>query len=241
MTVCNNCGVELEKSMNFCPLCGDPVIKGNFRDKDAIKEEKIRKQQQALSDIEKLDQFQKRKLVWEVFSIILVSGIIVTLILNLILNHELTWSKFTIAGCIAVFSYVSIFSFWPKRIIFHFTGSFITTSAFLLFLELWLGKIDWTLSLGIPILFAFYFIALLTLFVIKMCKQKGFNLIAYIFIAVALLIISIEGIISNYLYNRIFLSWSLIVLVSILPLSAILLFIHFRLRRGTSLKKFFHI
>ena len=77
--------------------------------------------------------------------------------------------------------------------------------------------------------------------IIKKSRQKGVNLIAYVLIAIAITGIATEGILSLYVNNTLTLHWSLILLVCMVAISAILLFIHFRLKKATDLRKFFNL
>jgi len=67
------------------------------------------------------------------------------------------------------------------------------------------------------------------------------NLIAYVLLAIAMTGICTEGILSLNMHNALTLHWSLILLVCMVPISAILLFIHFRLKKATDLRKFFNL
>jgi uncharacterized membrane protein YhfC len=72
-------------------------------------------------------------------------------------------------------------------------------------------------------------------------KQKGLNLIAFSIIAGGLLCLCIEAGISLYTFNRIDLNWSLIALTAAIFISALLFYLHGRLKKLSDLKRFFHI
>jgi hypothetical protein len=95
--------------------------------------------------------------------------------------------------------------------------------------------------MGIPLLFCIYLIILIVAQLIIKSRQKGINLIAYILLAIAVTGICTEGILSLSMDGKLILHWSLILLVCMAAVSAILLFIHFRLRKATDLRKFFHL
>jgi hypothetical protein len=101
--------------------------------------------------------------------------------------------------------------------------------------------IGWGTKLGIPLVFSFYLVVFVLISLVRSSKQRGINLIAYFLIASGILSLCVEGIISLQISNKLNFQWSVITLVSVLPVSAILLFIHYRLRKGTDLKRFFHI
>jgi len=241
MAYCKHCGVELDVNMNYCPLCGELVSGEDFIQKEQDQFLRSQQEEKIISDYKKLTQIQRRKLFWELSGIILVSGIIVSFIIDLVLNKNITWSKYTITVCLVVFVNITFMAFWQKKITLLFTGSFISTSIMLMLLELYNQNISWSITLGVPLLLAAYLITLGLISLIQISRQRGLNIITYSLIAMGLLTICIEAIISLNTKNRVTLQWSLIVLACLIPVSAILLFIHYRLKKATDLKKFFHI
>ncbi|MBN2274864.1 MAG: hypothetical protein JXK95_11060 [Bacteroidales bacterium] len=240
MTYCKNCGVELEKKMISCPLCGTTV-----GEKTVKEEQKLplnsKKNEKPFSDYEDLTQKQLRKLFWELSGIVLISGILVTLIIDLILNNCMTWSKYSVTVCLVLFINSTLITFLRHRVMLLYAGSFISTSILLVLLDMYSLNIGWGVKFGIPLLFAFYFMALILKLLIRLCKQRGFNVMAIFFIAAGLFTVFIEGIISVNTIKTLYLRWSIIVMVCVIPIAAILFFIHYRLKKGVDLKKFFHI
>jgi hypothetical protein len=221
-----------------CPLCGEPVA-GNQK-MDTIQPVASNIRQISPYGHRKMDQPQKR-FTWEIVSIILLSGVIAMLIIDFAMNRRITWSEYLAAICLTIFSYVSLFAFWNQRTIIDIAGGFIASCICILILDALIGSFDWAIKLGIPLLFACNVVIATLLAAIQISRYKGINLIAYSFIAAALLCISIEGILSYFINNSFHLWWSLIVTACIFPIALVLLFVHFRLQRGRSLQKTFHI
>ncbi|HZH72559.1 MAG TPA: zinc ribbon domain-containing protein, partial [Mariniphaga sp.] len=86
-----------------------------------------------------------------------------------------------------------------------------------------------------------YLSVLILIFFIRQARQKGLNVIAYSVIAAGILSICTEGMISIFIQNKIYLGWSLIVMVSVFFIAIPLFYIHYRLKKATDLKRFFHI
>ena len=241
MNVCNYCGVELDAEMNYCPLCGHksntPVVAGrketNYKKPKETKTEAY--------DFVELTQLQKRKIVWELIDIVLVSGVVVSFIIDLFINKQITWSKYTISTGIVLLINISLIIFMQKRMFLLLSGCFISTSLLLLLIDLFNHNIGWGLMLGIPIIFFIYLVVFFLSVLVRKSRQKGINIIAYSLMAAGILCMCIEGIITLHTYNLLKLQWSIIVLISVIPVSGILLYIHYRLKRVTNLKKFFHI
>lgn len=233
MIVCKNCNVELEDDMLFCPLCGDAVAG----------------QGEHLPASGRLQPFHyggtmsepQKKITWEIVSLILLSGIIATFIINYIINKRITWSEYPIAISLVIFSYISLFAFWHKRTIIQITGSLILSSFFLLILDILTSGIRWSVKLGIPLLLAGNLVTVATIAVIRRSKHKGINVIAYVFLGAALICICVDAILSAFKTNLFHIEWSVIVASCIIPVVLVLLFVHFRLKKGRSLEKTFHV
>ncbi|MFA5301881.1 MAG: DUF6320 domain-containing protein [Bacteroidales bacterium] len=232
MNVCKKCGVELDVNMNYCPLCGH---------KTNILSEESGSNKDETYDFQELSNVQKRKVFWDLSLIVLLAGMITSTIIDLIINKNITWSKYTITIGLSLVIHISLVVFLHARIISLLISGYITNSVLIILLDLMNKRLDWALTVGIPLLFSAYLITLLLSLIIKKSKQKGVNIIAYILLGIAVAGMCTEGILSLQMNNTITFHWSLIMLVCMTAISAILLFIHFRLKKVTDLRKFFHI
>ncbi|HET9570653.1 MAG TPA: zinc-ribbon domain-containing protein [Bacteroidales bacterium] len=240
MKVCNYCGVELDEEMNFCPLCGH---RSNVQvaNENKVNRKEVRGDEQDAYSYEELTQRQKRKLVWELAAFILVLTSVVTFIVDLLSSGQVTWSKYTMTIGIVLLFDISLIILIEKRIYLILIGCFLSSSFLLFLLDFYTQSTIKGLTIGVPIIFFIFLIVFLLTIIIKKTKQKGINLIAYSLMAAGIICLCIEGIISLHVQHHLKFYWSLIVLISVLPVSAILLYIHYRLKRATNLNKFFHI
>lgn len=233
---CKNCGVELEKDMPVCPLCGEPV----YGDGTAPRTAGAAYPERSAGLKPPLDKKQ-RKFTWEIITIILGAGIAATFAVDLIIGRSITWSEYTSAIGLVIFCYVSIFAFWDKNIFLEIATGFLLSSICLLTLDALTGGLHWALKLAIPLLLAINVITMLYIKVVRSSRHKGINLIAYAFAGAALLSLCTEIILSMFITGQWRLNWSVIVSACIAPVMLLLLFIHFRLRKGRNLHRTFHI
>ena len=240
MNICNYCGVELDSNMEFCPLCGLPVNE-ELVSKEEVKPKRTLLRDKIILEYKSLTLRQKRKLFWEISGIILGSGILVTLIINFIISKDISWAKYHLAVSLVLFANISIFTFWRHRPVLLFIGSLISTSIFLWLLDLLISNTGWGIRLGIPMLVSFYILLLAVSWFTHISRHRGFNILAIVFIAISLFVICTEIFISQYFHGEFRLSWSIIAGASVIPIAALLLFMHYRLKTGMDLKRFFHI
>lgn len=241
MKNCTNCGVELEDHMNYCPLCGTANNEAELADNSAAGFSTKKKGRKGLTQFQTLNDKQKRKLFWEVAGLILISGMLITFVIDVISTNTISWSKYSITVCLVLFANATLIRFTPRNLSLLMAGSLISTSLLLLLLDIFEGKIDWSLDLGLPLITLVYIVAFGLLNIIRQLKDHGLNLIAYTLLATALISVGTDILLQIHQGNGFQMSWSLIVLASILPVSALFFFIHYRLRKGTDLRRFFHI
>lgn len=241
MIQCPYCGVELEENANFCSLCGEPLLDKTTENLTFIKSRKIHQEEKLLTDYQKLTGFQKRKIFWKISGLILISGMIITLLIDFIGNQTITWSKYPATVSLVLFINFTLSTFLHKKIILMSGLSFLSASVLLILFDFYAGETGWDIKLGIPMLLAAYIIVFVLIFMLRNSKQKGLNIIAYSLIAVGLLCVCTEGMISLYYRNSINLVWSLIVMVSVVFISMLLLYIHYRLKKVTDMQRFFHV
>jgi hypothetical protein len=226
--------------MESCPLCGLSVNEESVS-KEEIKPKKTVLRDKVILEYKSLTLRQKRKLFWEISGIILGSGILVTLIINYIVSRNISWSIYSVAVSLVLFANISIFTLWRQRPILFFFGSIISTSVILWLLDLFSSNTGWGIRLGIPILVSFYILLSAVSWLIRISRYRGFNILAIVFIAVGIFVICTEVFLSYYFVGEFRLSWSIIAAASVIPISAILIFMHYRLKTGMDLKRFFHI
>ncbi len=241
MKYCSYCSVELDDTMDICPLCftnaSDELTDVREQERESVRASR----EFPDPDSKNLTPLEKRKLFWELSVLILVSGIVVTLLIDLLTSKGITWSKYTITICVAFFIDVSLLSFWRNRRLIFLGGTFLTQSLLLVLFDTYTFNIGWGIKLGIPILAIFYLAIIAFMVIIRITKKHGLNIIGYFFIISGTFTVGIECIIDKYFFGYIVLGWSLFVVVSIVPIALILFFVHFRLKKGRELRRLFHI
>jgi hypothetical protein len=107
--------------------------------------------------------------------------------------------------------------------------------------DLFLPPVNWFYMLGLPITIAFFLFMSITFILWHVAHFRGFNILAFAFIALSGFCIVTELFINKYLLGKVSVRWSAIVAVSILPIVLVLLFIHYRMKKGKRLDSFFHV
>lgn len=241
MKHCPNCGVALDENANFCSLCGEPLLERNEANLAFIETRRQQREDKLLTEYQKLSGFQKRRLFLKISAMILLSGIFITLIIDFVTKGDFTWSRYPVTVGLALLLNITMGTFWYCREILWGGLSFLSSAVLLVLLDIYSGNSGWGMQLGIPLLFAAYVTVFILIRLIRLTSQKGLNVIAYALLTTGILSVCTDGIINLYKTDLVNFGWSLIVMASAIIVSMLLLYVHFRLKKVTDLKRFFHI
>jgi hypothetical protein len=235
MIICRTCGVELDEDMGKCPLCNRLTV--NTLDKPNMQIENDASVGPIKSQIH--DKNLMQHVLWQIASVLLISGIISTVIIDLSFNGRITWSIYPLSICLILLSYSSVMAWSEYKFRSKLIASSLVSAIILVLLHLTLNA-EWLLQLALPILFAVNIIGLLLSYFIKLVKVKGTNIMAIAFVAIAVLCIVTEGLISRYVNGVVRIQWSVVVAASLLPVTAAIIFMYFRARNNLDIQKLFH-
>ena len=230
MKICDNCGVELDEKMDFCPLCNE-------------NEEIKTKKKTIIYPSDALDQAKRdsRKYAWELSGVVTISGIIISIMVNLVFDKRLSWSLYSVTSLLYVWSAITSFYFAVKRPFVLLPGLLIATLVMLGLFDLFDKPVQWFIPIALPITITFFVLITIIIAIIKSVKYKGFNILAVIILALCLLCLSSEVFIDLTEYGKVEIKWSAVATAALLPVSMVLLFLHYRLKRGRRLDSFFHV
>lgn len=232
MIICVNCGVELDDGLKICPLCGNNPWNND---------EQEHLSQNYPSEIIRLNKKENRRHLWELSLIIAFSGIAVCTIVDLLVSKGLRWSLFSDVSILAGWIIMTLFLYANKRTWIIIPGLMLTILGALLAYDLIIPGINWFFPVGFPLTISACVAAGTVLVLYQAANFKGFNIIAVTLIVLAGFCILTEIILDKYLDGYVYLRWSLIAAVSVLPVALIFFFYHYRLKKGNQLGSFFHI
>lgn len=230
MIVCKECGVELDAGMDVCPLCGTSITASRKIIPASVGNDVIS---------QRMNPGLLKQLLWQIASVLLLSGIIATLVINLAMVGRVTWSVYPIVICLIALSYATLMALWRVRIFIQVLAGWVLSGLFLTGVEIYTGD-RWPVFLALPLLSAVNLICLALILILNIFKVKGLNVLAVMFVAIAALCLIVEAILSLYFDDQIKLGWSVIVAACLLPVTAAIMFMYFRTRNNSELQKIFH-
>lgn len=239
MAICDQCGVEVDDSAAQCPLCG----RGLNGNEPSAPIEQINRQimPEFVDEIKPLTTKQRARLTWEISTAMLFSAVAVVLFVDFLTNRRISWSVYPIIVTGSVWILSSLVSFFYKHPVFLFIGCYVDILALELLVDIASKRLPWFLQLGLPITTCFFLILGILAVISPRINRRGLNIPAFFLVGLGLFTMGIEATVDWYLYRAIDLSWSALAAISVSPVTVILLFIHYRLRKYVDLKRFFHL
>lgn len=230
MTICKQCRVELEPWMEVCPLCKVPVADGD-------NSTQIQDQQHRAYD-ERKPRLLKR-IFLQITCVLLLSGILATFIINLAMVGHVTWSVYPMTICLIVLSYVFSLGLMTAKPLLRILTGWLASIFVLVLVHLYVVD-DWPFKLALPILCAINMITMLLVLILRNLSVKGLNTVAILFMGAGVICLVVEAILSKYFEDEFRLSWSVVVSACLLPVTAVIVFMHFKTRNNADLEKIFH-
>lgn len=234
MSYCANCGVELDDGMTSCPLCG-------FASGEKDISEPMDQSEYFPSDIILLHKKETRKHIWELSVIISFSGMAVCTFVDLIVKKTLYWSLFADTAILASWICLTLILLAFRKYFLIVPGLLITLLAMQYLFDLFSPPVNWFYGVSLPLTIALFIAVGIIILLWKVAHFKGFNILAIALLVLSGFCIVSEVFIDKYLFNSVDIRWSGIVAVAILPLALVLLFVHYRMKKGKRLDSYFHV
>jgi hypothetical protein len=238
MLVCPNCGVELQDSSEFCPLCRTALHPIARR---AGMESTYPDTAQDLEPFEGLSPEAKRKIFIEIFSVCSGIACFVVLAIELLISKRIWWSIYPVISVCFVWVMVCIPLILREHPWLVFAIIAPTGLAFVFLIDLLASGLSWFFAIGLPIglLVEGASVGCVTLSVVS--RRKGLNIIAIGLAGLAAICVGIEIVLNLNFTGRFFVSWSAVVATAALPIAGLLFYLHYRITKRASLKKLFRL
>jgi hypothetical protein len=226
MTICKSCGVELGEGADSCPLC--EATENNRRVVSP-------------ADVLNISKQQNAKQLYELTMLLLFCSIMITIAIDAAFGKGMNWSLFTTTCIGYVMAVVTVLYFWHRRAYLLIAGGLASTLLLLFFIELMTGNTGWFRKVAGPLTLSLFILIALVVFLSSLSVYKGLNLIALIMAGLAVFIMITEFLIDRFNSGIFKPQWSVVTAASLSIIALILIFVHYRLKRGRSLGRLFHV
>ncbi|MBO5291940.1 MAG: hypothetical protein J6B10_02025 [Lachnospiraceae bacterium] len=233
MSYCVNCGVELDPSLQSCPLCNTPVINPN----------ELKKMMPPSPFPEDRGQVETvhRKDLAVLLTAFLVSSAVACALLNLLVFQKAYWSLPIIGICMIIWVFAIPLVIYRKISVWVSILLDGLSTILYLYLLTWLtAKNEWFYHIGIPIVILVTLLIETVAFLYRKFPVSFLGSALYFVIAAALLCVGIEIILDIYFHGSISLGWSAVVLTACAIMTAILTTILSKKRLRNAVRRRLH-
>jgi hypothetical protein len=234
MPICRECGVQIEDHVAACPLCLTPVGAPTRQSGSIDDQDHPIAPDSAGSHV--------RRVVWEVFSLVLATAAAVVAAADFALSHAVTWSVIPLLSVGFLWLTGSAVILLGKRIQLILLSVTVSLLLLLALLDHITTGDPWFLHLAFPITVLAAALISLMVVVVRNADLSTLAVIALSLVAAGLLLVGVDATLHWFLTDRVFVSWSLLTFTCILPPLLLLFYLQHRLRRrDPEIRKRFHL
>lgn len=239
MSYCPNCRVELAPDAEFCPLClGRSEVAPETANQPLVSKPGVERNAEEAT---KLSRDEKRRVAMELLTVSIVMALTVSLATDVLFSHGFSWSRYV--GLILAM--VWLFSFMPLALWGHpWYVCAILAPALPLGLFLWglfYGSHTWFFPVGLPIALCLEIAVIGSILFLRLQPRWGLNVPGVLLAASGFLCCGIDAIVLSFRNGSYGLSWSVVVVVSVIPVAGLFFYLHYRILKQASLKKLFRL
>jgi len=229
MPYCSQCGVEVDKKVEKCPLCGTEI-------------QRIKSDKPAGIALPSFPKGTERaKVAREILSMFLLPPILIVITVNLVIDKHLSWSIYPTIALGIAWIYAILPLTMRKYPIIIALGYYSSTAFMLWAIDFFEPTGPWFWNFGLPLITIISILVCGVLMLSYFVKEKGMNIMAFCTAAAGIFCIALDMLIAGYLKYPPIPTWSVIVAVALIPLTIFLLYYHYRLRRRIDTKRYLHM
>ncbi|HNY22767.1 MAG TPA: hypothetical protein PKO22_11535, partial [Treponemataceae bacterium] len=160
---------------------------------------------------------------------------------DLVFFHSLTWSSFVLLSLATLWLSISMpLILWkhPALVAAVLVPSLMVVP----FLwGLFAGNLTWYLPVGLPVTLLLMAAIVSSYVLIAIQKKKGLNTIGIVLAAVGVFCVGTDMALTHFFRGTVALTWSSVVIMSVIPVAGLFFYLHYRVMRKTTLRKLFRL
>lgn len=205
MSYCVNCGVELDPSLEECPLCNTPVVNPRELEKKQVYSPFPKEKGQ----VERV----KRKDLGLFLTVVLAAAGLTCGVLNLLVFRTTRWSLLIMGGCLLLWVlFVPVVIYTRQSIYLSLLSDGLAVGVYLYLITFVTGSDGWFPGLALPITVLAVGVAELFTFCLKKLPVTFLTTALYVVSAIGIFCVGLEILIDLYLRGCVRLVWSAVVL-----------------------------
>lgn len=234
MSYCVNCGVELDKTCKTCPLCNVPVV-NPIQPVDTVSQAPYPKEKGQVTPAKHSD-------VAILLSVVYIATAIVCGVLNLFVLTIGAWSLYVIGICILLWIVsVPAFIYTKLPIYLSILLDGVAVAFYIGFIAYNFPGDGWYFNIALPIVVIMTAFTNLFAFLNRRNNSSILSQAVLVFAGIGLVSVEVEILIHRYFDNKIYLTWSAVVLTCCAIIVVALLTIIKRSRLREEVRRRMHL
>ena len=236
MRTCGKCGVEIEETVDRCPLCGTPLAEGPAGGAAAAHAD----EQKAAEP--PVPESKVWRWLWEVISLMALTAAGIFFAIDLADGFRVTWSLYPLSAVGFLWTCATAVITLRRHSLPLFASLVAAVVAFLFVLSLITTGRPWFLQLALPLVVVVVAVSAATWASVRRLRLPVLPALAAAMLGSGLTTVGIEYILNRYLRLDKIVSWSLVAMACAISLFLALLLVHRRLKeRHADIRRFFHL
>lgn len=236
MPYCSRCGVEVHEAVNHCPLCEAPIQKLPMKNGLYWPAEEA-----GPPPIPPMSPDERIALTRIITTLGFLIPVSIVLTVDWFINRQLGWSLYAVLSLGAVWLWAILPLAIQRRPYLLTLSCSLVGIALLSGIALLTGNFSWLPGLGIPILAGAGGLVMAVVGITRHTQRRGSNVAAWILFALVIFSFGTDLLVSLYQSGQAKPGWSIIVAATLIPISLLLIYIHYRPSRQTRIRRYFHV
>jgi hypothetical protein len=243
MKYCPRCGVILAEKAVRCDLCGSAPVteKPAAADAGGAEYPPAPDAPGGAAVEPSLTGPEGRRVVFELWSVACAIGLVVTVLVDLFVEHGITWSRYSSVGIAIAYCLLACPLLLLRRPLLLLATLGPGLLALIFLLDAVDGRISWFLGYGLPITALLEADTAAVALIIALQRRFGLNVVAIILGGVAVFCFGVESVLDLNQLGRLAPSWSVVVAFALVPTAVLLMYLHYRIVHRASLRKLFRL
>lgn len=233
MTLCRRCGVEVEDSDLFCPLCRGPL-------RDGFEEPETRTATRGRDNGEAGGRVHRWLL--EIFTLFALTVALVVFAADFATGLSVTWSRYPLLAIAFLWASSVLLVFCSRRVWIFLPAEIIAVGLFLFALDRFTPGAPWFVPLAVPLTLLTGTVLAVALAVVRRRRLTPLAAVATVLLVAGVFLVGLDLFLNRYMAHHWSVGWSAVVFACLVPVIALLLFLRVWFgRRRLELRKLLHL
>ena len=258
MTLCPNCGVEVEDSQRRCPLCRVPLHAGTAPSHAAPTAPQLPRGEASRNELSR-DELPRDDLsrderespaarhhvrgwVLELSTLLASTSAIVVLAIDFGFSGSITWSRYPLASMALLWLSTVLILLSAQRVWIYLPAQILAANLFLFLLDRFASGSAWFWPLALPLTLLLAVLLAAVLAIVHRLRPSPLGTVVIVMLAAGAFTVGLELLLHRYLDQRWFIRWSAVAVAGMLPVLLLMLYLRgwFHARRS-ELRKLLHM